>query len=99
MYQITNGVVRKSNNMQEITKIDDKTGKTWYLARQVFNLFGLSWSGEKSIYKKNIPQENYTIMSFNKKTSLFLDDFAVLKISAFGKNKLAFDYFKNKKQQ
>jgi hypothetical protein len=85
--------------MIEVTKITDKEGKKWYLARQVFSVFGLSWSGEKSIYKKNIPQENYTIMPLNKKLSLFLDEFGVFKISAFGKNKLALDYFKNKKQQ
>lgn len=78
-------------------------GVTYYIARDVFKAFNLSYTGEKSIYKKNILKEWIVFGECNSTRNgtryvFYINEMAVHRLSAFGSNQTAMDYFiKNKK--
>lgn len=78
-------------------------GAIYYIARDVFKAFNLSYKGEISILKKNILKE-WIVFSECDSTKngtryvFYINEMAVHRLSAFGSNQTAMDYFiKNKK--
>jgi len=83
-----------------VTRIE---GVDFIVAKDVFKLFGIVYNGESSLLKRNIKKEwikrDMFKTSHGTKETLLINEIAVLKLSAYGSNKEANNYWNEKTKQ